>query len=222
MTVYLPSPVAKSLRFLPKSEIIISEADKIDWLDYDLLFCVDLGEPKLSGALFDKWLSRPATLFTIDFDHHFTNSGFGDLNILDITASATCVMIYNWFKQVGYSIEKSIATCLLTGILTDTDSFSNAATNEVSLKIAAELLLRGASAVRANQEITRNKNVNELKLWGRALERLQAQPDLGLVTTIITQNDLREFNTPASALEGVSNFLSGLGRISRGIGTAGK
>ena len=41
--------------------------------------------------------------------------------------------------------------------------------------------------MRANQEITRNKNVNELKLC-RALERLQAQPDLGLVTTIITQN----------------------------------
>lgn len=211
VTVFLPKPVAKSLRFLSKSEVIIYEADKIDWLDYDLLFCVDLGEPKLSGELFDKWLSRPATLFTIDFDHHFTNSGFGDLNILDITASATCVMIYQWFKQAEFLIDKSIATCLLTGILTDTDSFSNAATNEVSLKIAAELLLKGAAISRATQEINQNKNISELKLWGRALERLQAHPDLGLVSTVITQNDLQEFSASTSAHEGVANFLSNLG-----------
>ena len=82
-------------------------------------------------------------------------------------------------------------------------------------------MLRGASAVRANQEITRNKNVNELKLWGRALERLQAQPDLGLVTTIITQNDLREFNTLLQRWK-VYLIFKWVGRISRGIGTAGK
>ncbi len=211
VTVYLPAPVAKPLRFLPKTEIIISEAEKISWTNYDLLFCVDLGEPKLMGALFDKWNNRPTSLFTIDFDHHFTNVGFGDFNILDKTASATCVMVYQWFKQADFTIDKSIATCLLTGILTDTDSFSNAGTNDVSLKIASELLLKGASASRANQEITHNKNINELKLWGRALERLQDRPDLGLVTTVITQNDLAEFNVPATAMEGVSNFLSELG-----------
>ena len=70
-----------------------------------IYYFVRFSEPKLSGALFDKWLSRPATLFTIDFDHHFTNSGFGDLNILDITASATCVMIYNGLSKLDIQLK---------------------------------------------------------------------------------------------------------------------
>lgn len=210
VTAYLPAPVPKIFRFLPKSEVIISDASKIKLADYDLLFCVDLGEPKLSG-LMDKWESRPHELITIDFDHHFTNSGFGTLNVLDKTASATCVMLYQWFTSADFTIDRSIATCLLTGILTDTGSFSNAATNELALRIASELLLRGASSARATQEITQSKTLSELKLWGRALERLQAQDDVGLVTTVITQNDLQEFDVGSEGVEGVANFLSELG-----------
>ena len=209
VTIFLPAPVPKSFRFLPRTEIIKTDPAVIKWSDYDLFLCVDAAEPKLTG-LESRWSERPANLTTVNFDHHHTNTGYGDFNLVDKESAATCAMLYEWWQTAGWPIDKQVATCLLTGILTDTGSFSNPGTNEAALRTASSLILQGASVGRVLDQVVRNRTLVELKLWGRALERLQENIDLGLVTTIITQADIQELGVTTEALEGVANFLNEL------------
>lgn len=209
VTGFLPGPVPKSFQFLPRAEEIGSDASAIRWEDYDLFLCVDAGEPKMTG-LQDKFASRPSTLVTVNFDHHQTNPEYGDLNVVDRSAAATCAMLYEWFQYAGFQIDQPIATCLLTGLLTDTGSFSNPATNDAALATASQLLLKGASVAQVLERVVRNKTLPELQLWGRAFERLRANDNLGLVTTVITAADIAELGATADATEGVANFLNEL------------
>lgn len=209
VTPFLPAPVPPSLRFLPKTEEIVSDPAQVRWDDYDLFFCVDAAEPSLTG-LGERFATRPANLTTVNLDHHLTNPEYGDINIVDRTAAAACAMLYEWFQFAGYEVDTPVATCLLTGILTDTGSFSNPATNEAALAVAGKLLLKGASVAQVLERVVRNRTIPELKLWGRALERLRVSESLGLVTTVITAADVAEFGVSAEATEGVANFLNEL------------
>lgn len=207
--VFLPEPVAPAFRFLVGSETIISDANKINFSDYDLFLSVDAAEPHLTG-LADKMKNIPEGLLVVNFDHHHTNTGYGHLNIVDRQAAATCAMIYEWLSFAGWPIDRQVATSLLTGILTDTGTFCNPATNDTALKAAADLLARGANSSRVINELAGSKTITELKLWGRVFERLHDYPELGLVATAITQKDLADFDASDDMLEGVANFLNDL------------
>lgn len=209
VTMFLPAPVPAAFRFLSGTEAIVTDSEQIRWSDYDLFLCVDAAEPLMTG-LEARWAERPANLVTVNFDHHLTNPEYGQLNIVDRGAPATCAMLYEWFVSAGWVIDSQIATSLLTGILTDTGSFSNPATNEAALATASQLLLKGASVGTVLAKMARNKTVPELKLWGRAFERLKENTALGLVTTVITQADLAEAGLGSEALEGVASFLTEL------------
>ncbi len=213
VTMFLPAPVPTIFRFLPYSEIIIYDPEKINLAEFDLLFCVDAAEIAMTG-LADKWQQRPLDLITINLDHHHTNPGYGEVNIVYKQASATTIILYDWFKQVEIPITREMATCLLTGILTDTGSFSNPGTTATSLQAAAEMLLKGARVNKIFEQIIRNKSINDLKLWGRALERLYVNEELGLVTTVITQQDIDELAIDNESLEGIANFLNDLSGFS--------
>ncbi|HBV33370.1 TPA: hypothetical protein DIC39_01415 [Patescibacteria group bacterium] len=207
--IFLPGPVPAIFKFLPHTEKIITNAGKINLENYDVLFCVDAAEIAMTG-LEDKWKARPIDLTTINSDHHFTNPGYGDINILDKQASATAVVLLELFKQLEFTITREIATCLLTGIFTDTGTFSNPGTTALSLKSAADLLLKGANAAKTLDKIARTKSVADLQLWGRALERLYVNESLNVVTTVITLADMKELKVGTEALEGIANFLNDL------------
>jgi len=209
VTIGLPQPVLKAFQFLPGAEAIVTDLASVNLSDFDLLLCVDAAEPHMAG-LADRWDSRPAGLVTVNLDHHLTNPSYGDLNLVDTSAAATCAMLYDWFTAAGYPIDQPVATCLLTGLLTDTGSFVNSATNEAALATAARLLLKGALVGEVLRRVVPNRTLPELKLWGRAFERLREDPELGLVTTAITQADLTELGGGPEALEGVANFLNEL------------
>ncbi len=209
VTPYLPAPVPKSFCFLPRTEEIRTDLTTVRLEDYDLLLCVDAAEPSMTG-LGDRFAERPTTLTTVNFDHHLTNPEYGDFNVVDRSAAATCAMLYEWFQFAGFNVDYAVATCLLTGILTDTGSFSNPATNDAALATASHLLLKGASVTQVLERVVRNKTIPELKLWGRALERLRVDQELGLVTTVVTQADVEELGGSPEALEGIANFLNEL------------
>ena len=104
-----------------------------------------------------------------------------------------------------------MATSLLTGIITDTDNFSNPATSAASLKVAGELLRIGANLKLINKKVTQNKTVNLLKLWGEVFSRLNKNESLGLVYTYITRADFERYGISDSEAEGIANFLNNLG-----------
>lgn len=208
--IFCKSKLPQSLMFLPGSENISADTTIFQEKRFDCIVVFDAGDLKYAGIdtfLAESKFPRP---FIICFDHHSYSQFFGDINAIDQKASSTTQVIYNFFHQNGVLIDKEMATCLLTGILTDTGAFSNPATTFQSLEIAAELLKSGVRFSKVAAKTLKNKSINTLRLWGEALNRLRLNPDFGIATTVITQADFERFGASEEEVEGIANFLNSL------------
>lgn len=86
-----------------------------------------------------KPVTFPQSMNTILIDHHTTNSGFANINLIDTTYPATCQIVFDLFKIWQIAITKDIASCLFLGLYTDTGGFKYSPTNESTFLAAAEL-----------------------------------------------------------------------------------
>lgn len=177
---------------------------------YDLIIILDCGS--LSQAGIDDWIGayKVNSLQTVivNIDHHLSNNYYGHVNYVKPFASSTCQLIYELLRSQQQTISSFMATSLLYGIVADTGSYSNGATNLESLKISAELLRLGAHHYQVSYAFLSNKQTNLLRLWGVALSRLVLLPEQKIAYTYITNEDLKTFAVNGS--EGLSNFLNKL------------
>ncbi len=141
-------------------------------------------------------------------DHHPVVRPEAKLSIIEVGASSASEIIFNLFEDLDIKINKDIATCLLTGIICDTGGFKHSNTNSKTLEISAELMKRGARLNKITKKIFRSKNETTLKIWGRALSRIQKDPKTGLAFSIITYDDLKECGASPEDLSGISNIIS--------------
>ncbi|MFA5188302.1 MAG: bifunctional oligoribonuclease/PAP phosphatase NrnA [Patescibacteria group bacterium] len=193
--------------FLPKIENLIWDYNKIDLAQHDLIIAIDCGDLKRTGLAEKLQLQNQVI---INIDHHHSNDNFGQLNLVIPQASSTSEIVYNLFNFLKIPLDKYMATNLLTGILTDTTNFTNAATSTASLKISAELLKIGARINQIIENITHNKNFDALKLWGNLLDRIEYNAEYNFAYTTVTLEDLINFKMPAESFDGLANFLSSL------------
>jgi bifunctional oligoribonuclease and PAP phosphatase NrnA len=207
---YCADQPAAYFNYLPKIEKIITDYDKIELSNHDLVIALDCGDIKRTRINDDLIKYKNANeIILINIDHHASNELFGHHNLVIPETSSTSEIIYKFFAYHKIDLDKYMATSLLTGILTDTMNFSNAATTENSLKIASELLNQGARVNQIIAKITKNKNFNSLKVWGKVLTRLEFNSQYNFAYTVITQKDLKENQVSAEeAQDGLANFLS--------------
>jgi phosphoesterase RecJ-like protein len=200
---------ASYFNFLSKIENIISDFSKINLLEHDLIIAVDCGSISRLG-IEQELLSQHKDLVIINIDHHYSNDHFGHYNLVVPLASSTSEIMYDFFKANQIVVDKYMATSLLTGILSDTMNFTNAATTDKSLQIASELIKQGARANQIVNNLTQNKNLSALSLWGKILDRTKIQPNHNFAYTYINKKDLEESQTKREEIDGIANFLSTL------------
>lgn len=195
--------------YLPNVKHIQTDPSLIIDGDHTVLITLDSGDLVYAGVHehIGKRQKDPHTI--INIDHHPTNTHYGDINIVDPDSSSTAELLYHFFQHTGHNIDHQSATCLLTGIITDTGGFSNLATTSSSLTVASDLLSRGARIWDIQTRTLKNKPINALKVWGAALSRLRRHPS-GIITTVLTQEDLQKNNAGAEHIEGMANFLNSL------------
>ena len=204
----------KQFNFLPGIEHLIHNEEEVLRQPIDVAVVLDSGDLNYAGvaALIARLKAlRPVTV--INIDHHHTNERFGDVNLVVVDAASTTEIIANMFHGGGVKLTKDIATCLLTGVLTDTGGFSNPATTFTAIAEAAYLLTHGARFKQITDRLTKNKTVTTLKLWGRVLARLKTNQRLGIASTVITLEDLVESEVDEEAMEGLANFLNSLTNV---------
>lgn len=202
-------PISSTADFLPGRKKIKSNLEEITLSEYDLIVILDCGDLKQTG-IETAIRALPPELPIINIDHHQTNENFGALNILDPESSSTAEIVFALFEHLNFPFSKNSATLLLTGLITDTANFSNPATTFSSLEAAGKLLSRGAKLGEISSNVLQNKTLDVLKFWGTILSRLTENKELGIVTTVITKEDLELANLEEEALEGVTNFLNNL------------
>lgn len=114
---------------------------------------------------------------TINIDHHITNDLFGDYNCVDPSAAATAEIIYELFGCIGITVTPEIASALYAGIVKDTGRFLNSNTTSNSLRIAADLLEKGADVNVARVNLFESKPREEVLLLQQALQNIGFSSD---------------------------------------------
>lgn len=201
---YCAAPIPRSFSYLDGIHLYRNDAAtfKESW---DLIVTFDAGDLRHCGVehLLPQ-ITSPYTL--VNIDHHATNARYGDLNLVYVDACSTCEVVYRFLTAEDLRLDGAIATSLLTGILTDTSSFSNSATTSPGIEAAAVLTSAGALMNEIYHHLLQNKTIDGLKLWGLALSRLKFHPSYNLVTTYFFAKDLE--GASEEAIDGISNFLN--------------
>lgn len=205
--IFCINEVQNKYFFLPHLHLVKNDPLVFTDPDIDLIIVVDTGD--LTHAGVDTYLkNHPAKI--INIDHHHTNQGYGFLNMVIPTASSATQVVYNFFRFNNITINHKIATCLLTGLISDTENFTNGATTSQAMSVASELVRYGANYKLINNWLLKNKTLNILKLWGTALSRLQKHSTLDLVYTYILQEDFQKYDVDETETDGIANFLNKL------------
>ncbi len=208
-TAFCVDELGSSLKFLPGQEKVTSDPEH--WhpekAKFDLLIVFDSGDLRHNGIA--DYVDKLTHDFKIiNIDHHATNEGYGHVNLVIDNASSTCEIVHDLLDSIN-ALNKNIATCLMTGLITDTGNFTNLATTASAINTAAKLQLHGANLKQISERTMQNRKYTTLKLWGRALERLTPNK-AGIAVAMITRDDILECEADSEAVEGVSNFLNSL------------
>lgn len=143
----------------------------------------------------------------IVIDHHVPHSSPGDLRIVDPEVPATAVLIANLVVTLGADITADMATCLLTGIVTDTGSFRYRNTTPEALHLTAMLLEKGGDIVRVCEEVYQRKPLASVKLLGKTLDNFQISEDERLAWSTLSAQDFAEAGAMEQHTEGLVNEL---------------
>jgi phosphoesterase RecJ-like protein len=187
-------------------QIALSEGEP----KYDLIVVVDTADLSLLGSLYTQHVDLFSDVPILNIDHHISNTQFGQIHMIDPTCASATEVLYNFFLQVPAFRDKitpDIATLLLTGLITDTRSFQNPNTTPRSLEVAAELLESGARQQEIIQHIYKTKPLSTLKIWGRALNRIQIDPGARIVWSSIAKEDLSEMEATSKETQGILDEL---------------
>ncbi len=143
----------------------------------------------------------------INIDHHVTNNGFGDVNIVLPSASATGEIVYKFIKHMDVEIDKDIATCLYTAISTDTGRFMYSNTTYETHLIVSELLKIGIDVNSININLYQNRSIERTKLFLEALSNMEFYLDGKIGIAVVTQEMLSKNNAKLEDSEGIVSFI---------------
>lgn len=193
-----------TFRYLPQIHCYTNDPAVFDQ-PYDVVVVFDSGDLAYCGV--DTLMPHiPGDYLLVNIDHHSTNTHYADVNIVETHASSTAEVVHRVWEYLGVDVDHHMATCLLTGMCTDTSNFSNAATQPAVMEAAADLIARGARFHDILKHVWHNRDVDGLRVWGVMLERLQHHPAQQAVTTYIRHTELPHGDT--EIVEGMSNFLN--------------
>ena len=205
-----------NLRFLLKDiNILRSEEFKLE--DYSII-SLDCGDKKRI-CLSDEIINNSKKLICID--HHASNDHYGDFNYIDIDASSTCELVYNFLKRFSEVnnlniIDEKIATCLYTGLVTDTGNFAYANTHPSSFEMAKDLLLTGAKKEEIIQNVFQSNPYNYYKLLGEALNTLEIV-DNKVSSIVITKEMLKRNVISFNDVDGITSYTRDIEGVEVGI-----
>lgn len=183
VTLITPSELPESLFFLKGTKDI----RKIDFGDfnfskYDLLICLDSSDWKMvTGDTSTKIPSIPL----IVIDHHITNVRYGLINLIDAGISSVSELLYRFFEDCNFKLDKEIATALLTGILGDTGVFQYPNTTNLTFEIASDLMEKGADKDEIIFKVFKSDEFEMLKFYGEVLKKMKFEKGYGFVWSAI-------------------------------------
>jgi phosphoesterase RecJ-like protein len=214
-TVVMPNDYPEFLHWLPGSETTY----RFDWQNTqsqkainnsDIIFLLDFNAFHRVGHDMQNTLEKYPNDFAM-IDHHQQPD---DVKYMysDVTICSTCQMVYQFIEMNNDVdlIDANIATCLYTGIMTDTGSFRFRSTTSKTHRVIADLIDKGAENDRIHNNVYDANSYNRLLLLGQALSNLQILPSLKTAYITLTDEEKKRFDFQKGDTEGVVNYALSL------------
>jgi phosphoesterase RecJ-like protein len=210
-TVISPNEFPDFLAWLPGSETVqIFEKDKENCSkilkEVEIIFTLDFNAFHRTGEM-EKVLEVLDTTY-IMIDHHQKPDDYATYMYSNTSFGSTCEMLYNFicYLEQKDQIDKTIGTCIYTGILTDSGSFRFPNTTGNTHRIVAELIDLGVENTIIPNLLFDNSSYNRLQLLGQALQNLKVIPEHKTSYITLTQEELDKFNHVKGDTEGIVNY----------------
>lgn len=177
---------------------------------YDLVIFLDCSDAERIGTphqdLKDVFYETP----TVSIDHHATNGHFAKVNWVDMTATSTAEMLVSLIESIGRNdnlLDADVATCLLTGLMTDTGSFRDPNTTPKSLTVAAQLVAAGARQQEIVEKIFRTRPLSTLRVWGKILSNIREEDADNFVWATISDAEAKSAGAETTDTSGMIDDL---------------
>jgi bifunctional oligoribonuclease and PAP phosphatase NrnA len=212
VTVISPNEFPDYLAWMPASDNVLLFEENHDACEpfleeADLIFTLDFNALHRTGEFMSAFLEKLDTTF-IMIDHHQAPDTYAKYMYSDVKMSSTCEMVYHLINQLDKEelLNPTIATCLYTGIVTDTGSFRFSSTSNVTHKVASSLIERGINNAEIHNNLFDTSSYNRLQLLGKALQNMKLLPEQKTSYITLTQNELDQHNYKKGDTEGFVNY----------------
>lgn len=209
--IIVPNDFPKFLKWMPEAKKIIIADYKRKLAnetlrDADVIFILDFNATHRSGTLVAPWLER-ARGKKILIDHHQQPEQF-DFVYSDVTVPATAQMVYHFIEALNEEslVNKSIAECLYTGIMTDTGGFRFRSTSADTHRIVAKLIERGADPATISSAVLDTNTVSRLQLLSLILGRIEVVRDGEVAILWLKRDELKKYGFQKGDTEGFVNY----------------
>lgn len=212
VTVIVPNEYPEFLKWMPgdgkvlnhqtdpaKAETVVQKADAIFTLDFNSYKRIEkLGEVIAASSAVKALI-----------DHHQQPDKFAKVVYHDVKCCSTCEMVYNLIAGLGHKklIDKKIAACLYTGIMTDTGSFRFPSVSSGTHLVIADLIKCGAVPSQIHEAIYDTYAYNRLKLIGYSiLQKMMVLQGKNIAYISLSEEELRQFDYQKGDTEGLVNY----------------
>lgn len=184
--------------------------------DADLFICTDFNDPKRIGPMGEKMMANPSPKILID--HHLKGQSDKEIWDLDYShpeASSACEIVYQLLTAEGgltgedglTSNSEAIATCIYTGLMTDTGNFSYNSTRPELYDIIAALLRAGVNKDEIYNAVFNQYSSDRVRLTGYALYRkMRIYPEYHLALITLSADELERYHYQIGDTEGLVNM----------------
>ena len=169
---------------------------------YDLCICLDSSDEERLGD-FKSCFDRSAK--TICIDHHITNRGYAQENVIDGHASSACEVVYGQLDESR--ISKRVAECIYTGIIHDTGVFKYSNTSRKTMEIAGKMMEKGIDFGTIIDGSFYKKTYMQSQILGRALLESITFLDGRCIFSVVRKKDMDFYGVDKSDLDGIVDQL---------------
>ncbi|MBR1776098.1 bifunctional oligoribonuclease/PAP phosphatase NrnA [bacterium] len=189
-------------KFLPNINLAQRYFDKS--LVYDLVISLDVASIE---RVLDSRVFFEKAKVSVNIDHHKTNPGFGDYQIIEPEASSCGEVLFNYFKQNGWKIDKDSAISLYTAIMTDTGNFRFENTSSATLRAAADLVDSGANPNYIYKQCYETKSKNFVMFQNYCISKAEFLEEGKIAYTAVFKKDLEKFSAGDDYTDGIAETL---------------
>lgn len=209
--VIAPNEFPEFLAWIPGSEnVLIFEKDRENTSrilrEADLVFTLDFNAFHRVGEM-ETVLSKLESPF-IMIDHHQKPDAYAKYMYSDTSYGSTCEMLYHFIVFLGHKnlIDKTVATCIYTGVVTDSGSFRFPSTTSTTHRVVADLIDIGIENGEIHNSLFDNNSYDRLRLLGQALQNLKLFPQYKTSYITLSQKELDTYNYVKGDTEGIVNY----------------